>query len=71
MRGLASDASAPGKNVFAVVEGSGDHAYAVRFKPEAPERPSPVADERFYAPPYGGRAAQCYVLGIENCANPC
>lgn len=43
-----------GKRMFAVSEGHDVHPYAVVFKPEPPERPALLEDDRFYVPPYFG-----------------
>jgi predicted DNA-binding protein (MmcQ/YjbR family) len=43
-----------GKKMFAVLEGSDQHPFAVIFKPESDERPVLVEDPRFYVPAYYG-----------------
>ncbi len=40
--------------MFAVFEGSDEHAYALVFKPEPEERPALLQDPRFYVPKYHG-----------------
>lgn len=43
-----------GKKMFAVFEGSGEHEFAVVYKPEPDEREALPADWRFFVPAYFG-----------------
>jgi hypothetical protein len=43
-----------GKKIFGVFTGDDDHPHALVVKPDADERASLLADDRFYSPPYFG-----------------
>jgi hypothetical protein len=45
------------KKIFGVFSGTDERPWGLIFKPDSDERAPLLADERFYSPPYFGRAA--------------